>query len=147
MQSSNQARIGVQGNPAALVFSCEFLALSTSPTLVYPAFTPGMASYFERQPKPLTYRVQNIPLETTEENFKFSYFTAQDRDYIKIKSWSLSIDSSEDEFRSYTATIFFYPPMKRELETIGDNINLDKDFLGFTPLFTPPMEKGPILAE
>ena len=106
-----------------------------------------MTSDSEKQLKPLTYRVQNIPTQTREQDLKNRFLASQDRDYVKVKSWSPSVDSPECEERSYTATIYFYPPTKRALQLHSDDVVVDKDFYGFTPLYTPSKDKGPIVAE
>ena len=79
--------------------------------------------------KPLTYRIQNIPTGTREQDFKDRYIASQDRDYVKVKSWSPSVDSTECEDRSYTATIYFYPPTKQDLQIISDDVIVDKHFM------------------
>jgi hypothetical protein len=99
------------------------------------------------KPKFLTYRVQNIPYGISKEELK-SYFYVEDRDDIKVKSLCPSVDTPEGEEGDYTATIFFRPHehYEREPRIAIDIIDIDKTFIGFTPLYVPK-EKGPIAAE
>ena len=99
--------------------------------------------------KPLTYRVENIPSGTSNEDLK-GCFHPDDRNYIKVKSLVPSVDTAESEDDSdYTATIFFRPPDASHAgpRLIDEALSLDKEFLGFTPLYVPPREKGRIVAE
>ena len=40
-----------------------------------------------------------------------------------------------------------YEPVLGGLRIQDDSIAVDKDFRGFTPLYVPPGDKGPIVAE
>jgi hypothetical protein len=108
----------------------------------------AMSSDAGAQPRFLTYRVQNIPYGTSKEALK-SYFYVEDRDDIKIKSLCPAVDTPEGEEGDLTATIFFRPheDPQREPRLAIDDIDIDKTFIGFTPLYVPPKEKGPIAAE
>lgn len=96
-----------------------------------------------------TYRLQNIPFTNTAEYDLKRLFLPIDADYIKIKSLMPAIDTPEGQQGDYVATLYFYPSdINREL-SIGsyymDTIDLDKEFVGFTPLHVP--KNGPIAAE
>jgi hypothetical protein len=99
-------------------------------------------------PRFLTYRVQNIPPEISKEELK-NYFYVEDRDDIKVKSLYPAVDTPEGEEGDYTATIFFRPhdDPQRQPRIAIDIIDIDRHFIGFTPLYVPPREKGPIAVE
>ena len=85
---------------------------------------------------PCTYRVQNIPSGTSAGQLK-DFFCAEDQPYINVRSLASSVDNHDlDE---YTATISFQAPNKssQSLRVVDDNINVDSDFHGFTPLNQP----------
>jgi hypothetical protein len=107
-----------------------------------------MESFNNARPRFLTYRVQNIPYGTSKEELK-NYFYVEDRDDIKVKSLYPSVDTPEGEEGDYTATIFFRPhdDPQRAPRIAIDEIDVDKTFIGFTPLYVPPKDKGPIAAE
>ena len=91
-----------------------------------------------------TFRVENIPPETTAERLK-DYFHTEDQPYIQVRSIVPAVDC-EGPDGELTATISF----QTRDETItaprvlDDTISVDSDFHGFTPLSQP---KGPIAAE
>ncbi|KFX91076.1 hypothetical protein V490_06092 [Pseudogymnoascus sp. VKM F-3557] len=87
-------------------------------------------------PRPLTWRIQTIPAGFTEEALKLCFYVA-DRDYIEIKSLVPDVSNYDGE-GTLTATILFSPPERREprAEAIYD-FDIDKDFIGFTPLNNP----------
>jgi hypothetical protein len=99
--------------------------------------------------KAFTYRVENIPWGITKEELVNSYFYIEDQDDIKVKSLYPSVDSIDGEECDYTATVFFRPrePRVNGPRASNDTITIDKQFCGFTPLYVPPKEKGPIAAE
>jgi hypothetical protein len=100
------------------------------------------------QPRFLTYRVQNIPEGISKEGLK-DYFYVEDRDDIKVKSFCPAVDTPEGEEGDYTATILFRPhddPL-REPRIAIDVVDIDRAFIGFTPLYVPPRERGPIAVE
>ena len=93
-----------------------------------------------------TFRVENIPPSTTAEELK-KRFHAADQPNIDVRSFVPAADSHESDIHEYTATISFRatdraasPP--RLLD--DDDIIIDSDFYGFTPLNCP---SGPIAAE
>ncbi|OBT63835.1 hypothetical protein VE03_06602 [Pseudogymnoascus sp. 23342-1-I1] len=100
--------------------------------------------------KALTYRVENIPPGTSKEELLERYFYREDREDIKVKSLCPSCDSVDPDEDDWTATIFFRPrdPEKGELRLANDDtLTLSKEFFGFTPLYVPPKEKGPVAAD
>lgn len=107
-----------------------------------------MATPTRLKPKFLTYRVQNIPYGVSKDELK-GYFYMEDRDDIKIKSLCPSVDTPEGQEGEYTATIFFRPheDYERAPRIAIDDIDIDKTFIGFTPLHVPTREQGPIAAE
>jgi hypothetical protein len=106
-----------------------------------------MATNLNGSYKPLTWRVEHIPPGTSPDDLK-SYFYPEDRDYLKVKSLCPQVDTAEGEEDDLTATVYFNPPEVGRVPRLAtDNILVDKDFFGFTPLYFPPKEKGPITAE
>lgn len=102
-----------------------------------------------RRLKALTYRVENIPFGTTKEQLISNYFYIKDQEDIKVKSLVPAVDTIEGEDGDLTATVLFRP---HEAQPDGprvqdDSIMVDQEFYGFTPLYVPPKEKGPIAAE
>lgn len=86
--------------------------------------------------RPLTWRVENIPPGTTAASLK-QCFHSDDRHFIQVKSLVSDVNNY-DGTGALTATILFSPPEPREPRIdyggIGDELVLDKDFIGFTPL-------------
>jgi hypothetical protein len=86
--------------------------------------------------RPLTWRVENIPQGTTEMSLK-QCFHSDDRQFIQVKSLVSDVNNY-DGTGTLTATILFSAPEQREPRIdpggIGEELNLDKDFIGFTPL-------------
>lgn len=103
----------------------------------------------DRSRKNLTYRLQNIPSESASHDALKALFSGEDADYVKIKSLAPAIDNLEgkDGDGDWVATVYFYPSdPTRELSIArSSDIDVDKDFIGFTPLYVPP--NGPIAAE
>ena len=95
--------------------------------------------------RPLTFRVENIPPGTTGKQLK-KYFYTEDQPGVQVKSIAPAVDSCESDVREYTATVLFQSPngMVRYPRVLEDNISIDSDFYGFTPLFHP---QEPIAAE
>ena len=99
--------------------------------------------------KPLTWRVENVPEGMTHEGL-ISCFHHDDQQYLKIKSLCPSVETPEGEVGDLTATVLFHPPENVERPprfATDDMMNIDKEFFGFTPLYAPPIGKGPIVAE
>ena len=94
--------------------------------------------------RPSTFRVENIPPGTTAEDLK-KYFYPEDQPHLHIRSIVPAVDNccSDD---NYTATVTFQGPDQRILSprTFDDNLSIDSDFHGFTPLNHP---REPIVAE
>jgi hypothetical protein len=86
--------------------------------------------------RPMTWRVQNIPSDFTEARLK-SCFHSDDKKYIEIKSLVSDVNNY-DRDGTLTATILFSSPEPREPRTEDcEDFDIDKDFIGFTPLNTP----------
>ena len=84
----------------------------------------------------MTWRVQNIPTDFTEARLK-SCFHSDDKKYIEIKSLVPDV-SNYDGDGTLTATMLFFPPEPGEPRAEDyDDFDIDKDFIGFTPLNTP----------
>jgi hypothetical protein len=97
----------------------------------------------------LTYRVQNIPHSVTKETLK-DYFIQEDRRDIEVKSLCPSVDTPELQEGDLTATIFFRNHENQEQRPRAASLiidGVDKSFIGFTPLYVPDKEDGPIVAE
>ncbi|MCJ1312987.1 hypothetical protein MMC25_006663 [Agyrium rufum] len=103
-----------------------------------------MSNESERPLKPIIYRIEQIPSNLDIDEFKQAYILPGDREFVKIKSWSPSVDSPEGEERTATATVCYSAPTRQKLHIASDEIIVDEDFYGFTPLYTPSKEKGPI---
>lgn len=86
--------------------------------------------------RPLTWRVENIPQGVTAATLK-QYFHSDDRHFIQVKSLVPDVNNYDGTGTS-TATILFSPPEPRNPRIdpgdIGEELMLDKDFIGFTPL-------------
>jgi hypothetical protein len=109
---------------------------------------PTMATDQQLKRKFLTYRVQNIPHSVTKETIK-DYFIQEDRRDIEVKSLCPSVDTPELQEGDLTATVFFRSHENQEQgpRIASHNIDVDKSFMGFTPLYVPDKEDGPIVAE
>lgn len=84
----------------------------------------------------LTWRVQNIPPGFTETRLR-ACFHSDDKQYIEIKSLAPDVGSYDDG-GSLTATMLFtHPEPGKEPRADHDDLEIDKDFIGFTPLNTP----------
>ncbi|OBT39216.1 hypothetical protein VE00_10383 [Pseudogymnoascus sp. WSF 3629] len=99
--------------------------------------------------KALTYRVENIPFGTTKEQLVKNFFYVKDQADITVKSLVPAVETIEGEDGDLTATIMFHPhePIPGGPRVQDDSITVDKDFRGFTPVYVPPAEKGPIVAD
>lgn len=93
--------------------------------------------------RPLTYRLQGIPAGWTREQVHATFLTA-DQPYITVNSLVPDVMNygghNHDGTDTLTATILFSPPEQREPMLDGEcstDIELDKDFTGFTPLNDP----------
>ncbi|KFY05771.1 hypothetical protein V492_08307 [Pseudogymnoascus sp. VKM F-4246] len=86
--------------------------------------------------RPLTWRIQSIPADFTEERLK-SCFHTDDKKCIEIKSLAPDVTNYDGD-GTLTATILFSPQEPREprAEEHSD-FDIDKDFIGFTPLNNP----------
>ena len=95
--------------------------------------------------RPLTFRVENIPPGTTAEQLQ-KYFYTEDQPRIRIKSIVPAVDNYELDVREFTATITFQALNQGALSPrlLDDDISIDCDFHGFTPLNNP---SEPIAAE
>ena len=95
--------------------------------------------------RPWTFRVENIPLGTTEEQLK-AYSYTEDQPGIQVKSIVPAVDNYELDVQELTATISFRSSNRMVLcpRVLDDNISIDSDFHGFTPLVHP---QEPIAAE
>ncbi|KAI9708387.1 MAG: hypothetical protein M1820_004091 [Bogoriella megaspora] len=97
-----------------------------------------------RQGRPWTFRLQNIPIGTSEERL-VQYFIEQDRAGIEVRSLCTSVDE-----KTLTATISFVAPGNgpRQPKLIDadrpSKIGIDENFHGLTPLNTP---EEPIVAD
>lgn len=95
--------------------------------------------------RPLTFRVENIPPGTTAEQLR-KYFYTEDQPGIRIRSIMPAIDNYELNVRELTATLTFQALNRSVLSPrlLDDDISIDSDFHGFTPLSHP---SEPIAAE
>ena len=86
--------------------------------------------------RPLTWRVENIPQGTTAARLK-QCFHSDDRPFIQVKSLVPDVNNY-DGTGTLTATLLFSPPEPSDPRIdpgdVGDELTLDKDFIGFTPL-------------
>ena len=95
--------------------------------------------------RPFTFRVENIPPGTTAEELK-DYFYTEDQPGIRIRSIVPAVDNYELDVRELTATVTFQALNRSVLSPrlLDDDISIDCDFHGFTPLSHP---SEPIAAE
>ncbi|KAI0551669.1 hypothetical protein F4679DRAFT_538810 [Xylaria curta] len=95
--------------------------------------------------KSFTWRISQIP-EGTSKATLTEYFVPDDRKNVKVKS--LCPDASE--LGKLTATLSFKPNSAQPddppvtLPTAPEDLEIDKDFEGLTPLYCPP--KGKVIA-
>ncbi|KAH8586231.1 hypothetical protein B0O99DRAFT_695681 [Bisporella sp. PMI_857] len=83
-----------------------------------------------------TWRIQNIPSNFNETRLK-SCFHSDDRKYIDIKSLTPDVNNYDGD-GTLTATMLFSSPEPREPRTDDSTeLDIDKDFIGFTPLNAP----------
>jgi hypothetical protein len=98
-------------------------------------------------PKAFTWRVKEIPSGTSKRELE-RYFSEQDRVRITVGSLFQGVDGGDQ----MTATILFRPdPDRPEAKPrfdsyAPDEMEVDRDFFGFTPLYCPP-EGTPVAAE
>ena len=99
--------------------------------------------------KALTYRIEGIPIGTTENDLIRNFFYQEDQQYLKVKSFCPSVDTPQDNPQEYTATLLFHPrePRPTGPRLQNTDITIDKEFGGFTPLYVPSKEKGPVAAD
>jgi hypothetical protein len=87
----------------------------------------------------LTWRIQNIPSHYSEADV-LACFHSDDKKYVHIRSLAPDV-SNYDGKGTLTATLLFSAPEKREPRVEeggpGEDLILDKDFIGFTPLNSP----------
>ena len=95
--------------------------------------------------RPYTFRVENIPPDTTAEEL-IKYFYTEDQPRIRVRSIVPAVDSYELDIQEYTATVTFQALNGSILtpRLLDENISIDCDFHGFTPLNHP---QEPIAAE
>ena len=88
--------------------------------------------------------MEHIPLGTTAEQLK-EYFDPEDRPRIGVKSIVPAVYnlSSAEELTS-TITFQASNSLQRCPRLLDDDLSIDSDFYGFTPLHHP---KGSIVAE
>ena len=88
--------------------------------------------------RPFTFRVENIPPDTTAEQLK-NYFNTEDRTGLRIRSIVPAADNYELDVRELTATATFQALNRSVLSPrlLDDEISIDCDFYGFTPLNHP----------
>ncbi len=83
--------------------------------------------------RPFTWRVENIPRGTTHTGLK-QRFHSDDRQFIEVKSLVPDVNNY-DGTGTLTATVLFNT-LEQRMPRIDDDedLTIDKDFLGFTPL-------------
>ena len=88
--------------------------------------------------RPMTFRVENIPPGTSANELK-KFFYAEDQPHIEIRSIVPAVDNYELDVQEYTATITFQSQnqMTTAPRVLDDDISIDSDFHGFTPLYHP----------
>ena len=92
----------------------------------------------------LTYRVEHIPAGTTKLELE-EYFHAGDRPFLCVRSLVPAV-YNHDLSGKLIATVEFRSREggNREPRLLDNDLSIDKDFHGLTPLYQP---KGPIVAE
>lgn len=107
-----------------------------------------MATSQQPAPKYFTWRVQNIP-HGFDETKLGTYFYTEDKADITIKSLCPAVDTPEGAEGECTATVYFRRENQRPrfVSEVSEVLDIDKTFIGFTPLYVPTKEKGPIAAE
>ncbi len=95
--------------------------------------------------RPRTFRVENIPPGTTAEGLKELFYT-EDQPRIEVRSIAPAVDSYELDIQAYTATVLFHSHNQTATapRVLDDDISVDSDFHGFTPLNHP---QAPVVAE
>jgi hypothetical protein len=87
--------------------------------------------------RPWTYRVEHVPAGTSSSQL-IEKFLASDRSNIKVRSLVPAIEKGK-----LIATIS-YPRSRPPPKTVDDDLEVDREFIGLTPLNTP---QEPILAD
>ncbi|KAF4955463.1 hypothetical protein FSARC_11830 [Fusarium sarcochroum] len=85
--------------------------------------------------KYLTYRIDEIPSKYSTKDQLKQCFHSDDKGYVHVNSFVPSI--SDFEGREHTATVQYLADGEPRLDADVENIELDKDFRGFTPLNAP----------
>lgn len=85
--------------------------------------------------KVATYRIDEIPSRYRSTSDLIQCFHSDDKPHIRVKSFVDSI--SDPEGGEHTATIEYLAEGLPRLDIDAENIELDADFQGFTPLNTP----------
>ena len=95
--------------------------------------------------RPLTFRVENIWPGTTPEELKKLFYT-EDQPRVQVRSIAPAVDNDVLDTRELTATVTFQAPSPAIPfpRTLDDDISIDRDFHGFTPLHHP---SGHVAAE
>ncbi|KAH7307989.1 hypothetical protein B0I35DRAFT_515832 [Stachybotrys elegans] len=88
-----------------------------------------------RRPKFLTYRIDEIPRKYATPDQLLQCFHSDDKTYVHVKSFVPSI--SDIEGGEHTATIQYQNEGRPRLDVAAEDIELDPDFQGFTPLNAP----------
>jgi hypothetical protein len=89
--------------------------------------------------KVFTWRVSQIPIGTTKEQLR-SYFVSGDQDRIDVDSLCPDVDADD----GLVATIRFHPHAEHphdepKPDRRAPELDVKKDFKGFTPLYCPPV--------
>ena len=95
--------------------------------------------------RPFTFRVENIPSGTTNDEL-IKYFYTEDQPRIRVRSLVPAVDSYGLDVRELTATVTFQALDQSVFSPrlLDEDISIDSDFYGFTPLYHP---QEPIAAE
>ena len=93
----------------------------------------------------MTFRAENLPPQITAEELKKLFYT-EDQPRIEVRSIAPAVDSYELDVQQCTATVTFQALSATVLppRVLDDDISVDGDFHGFTPLNRP---QEPIAAE
>lgn len=96
-------------------------------------------------PRARTLRVEGISPGSTAEQLK-ELFHPEDRPGLQVRSIAPAVDDYGPEVRNCTATISYQRLDREEYlpRLLDENVTVDKDFHGFTPLNEP---QEPIAAE
>ncbi|RSL46584.1 hypothetical protein CEP54_013789 [Fusarium duplospermum] len=83
----------------------------------------------------LTYRIDEIPSKYSTAEQLMQCFHSDDKVNVHVKSFVFSI--SDPEGREHTATVEYRASGTPRLDADAEDIELDQDFRGFTPLNSP----------